>query len=169
MTHSVRTRTRHVALCLVAAAAGASAQGAGISLPTTIADSSHSLSVQPSLAGFTIGEPAAAAIKRLGTPLQVDTLGGGENVQVSYANASTGITIICVGAQGVGIILVTSRAAGALDGVHVGDTRASVVARWGPPAAGGEDSGVWLAGANVIAVSFDESGKVERLGIGAAR
>jgi hypothetical protein len=154
------------ASCLVAIASPAPAQGARILRPSTIADSSRTLQLEPAFAGFRIGEPAPGAIERLGAPLTVDTLGTGFSAPRSYANLATGINLIVTDVEGVGIILVTHREAGPLDSIRVGDLRTTVLARWGPPAAGGEAGGLWLAGDYVVAVSFDEEGRVARLGIG---
>jgi hypothetical protein len=160
---------RRVVLSLVCALAApqlVSAQGARILRPSRIADSSRVVSAQPTLAGFRIGEPTPGALARLGPTLKADTLGSDPDSPVSYTNPTTGVTLYATVADGVGIVMVTRREAGALAGVRVGDSRASVVARWGPPAAGGHVGGLWLAGDYVITLGFDDSGRVARLGIG---
>jgi len=155
-----------VTVWALSAAPTASGQRAGILRPSRVADSARTVSVQPALAGFRIGEPAAGAITRLGAPLRVDTLGSGPDAPLSFANLATGITLIVSRDEGVGIILLTSRQAGALDSIRVGDARGSVLARWGPPVAGSKAAGLWFAGAYVITVAFDGSQRVTRLGIG---
>ena len=142
------------------------AQGAAIARPSIVAKSSHSLVVDPSLAGFRLGEPAANAIARLGRPLTKEIIGEGPDAIVSYANNKTGITILLTPNEGVGIILVTNRNAGALDTIRVGDPYESIVARWGPPAAGGASEALWLAGEYIITVKCDDAGHLSRLGIG---
>ncbi len=154
------------AFSVLALQARASAQGAAIVRPSQIADSSHPLSIQPALAGFRIGQGISDALARLGKPLKVDTLGSGPDSPVSYANLATGITVVGTTAAGVGVILATSRDAGTLDSVRVGDSRASVLKRWGPPAAGSAEGGLWLDGDYVVAVSFDDGARVKRLVIG---
>ena len=151
--------------CALASPLSASAQGARILRPQSVADSARTLQVKPTLAGFRIGEPTTVALKRLGTALKVDTIGSG---MVSYTNLESGINLIATDAEGVGIILLTRREAGALDSIRIGDSRETVLARWGPAAAGGAPSGLWLAGEYIIAVKFDESGHVIQLGMGLA-
>ena len=144
----------------------AQAQGAAIVRPSVVAKSSHSLQIDPSLAGFRLGEKTAKALALLGAPLTTEKVNEGPDAIISYTNDKTGITILATKLEGVGIILVTSRDAGALDTVRVGDTHESVVARWGPPAAGDASEALWLAGKYVITVKFDDKGHVSRLGIG---
>lgn len=153
-------------VCAFAAGSLAFAQGARLLRPSRIAKSAHTLHVQPALAGFRINEPTEGAVKRLGAPLEMEKLGSGPDAPVSYTSAKTGITLIASPDEGVGIILVTSRNAGALDEIRVGDPRGKLLARWGPPAAGDKANALWLAGLYVITVTLDGSGHVVRLGIG---
>ena len=141
----------------------ATAQRAGIVRPSRVAPDSRVLSVTHQLAGLRLNESDSAARAHLGQPLTVGTVGTGSSL-VSLSNTK-GVTAI-VGSDGVGIILVTARNAGDLDGVRVGDSHAAVLERWGPPAAGGASGGLWLGQDIVITVSFDADGHVSRLGIG---
>ena len=142
------------------------AQAARIVRPTQISKASHSIEVNPTLAGFRIGEPMAEALKKIGSLTKQERLGNSPDSPVSYSNDSKGISIIGGETEGVGIILVVKREAGALDGIRVGDNQLAVKERWGPPAAGGEAGGLWLSGQYVVAVSFDKNGVVTRLGVG---
>ena len=159
-------RLTAAAFCLLPFPTRAIAQGAGILRPSKIADSSRTLSVQPELAGFHIGEATSQALPLLKGPLKVDTLGSDPSSPVAYANPATGITLYGTATEGIGIIMVTSRAAGDLDGIRVGDSLRAVTARWGPPAAGGAHGGLWLAGDYVVTISCDDGIHVTRLGIG---
>lgn len=162
---------RSLALAAVLGGAGpqvALAQGAGMLRPSQIAPGSRELEVTPALAGFRLGEPSEPAQARLGTPVTIDTLGSGPDAVVSLMNDSTGINLFVSRSQGVGVIMVTRGDAGALDGIRVGDSRAKVVARWGPPAAGGARAGLWSAGTALISAALDDRERVTRLGIGVA-
>jgi hypothetical protein len=142
------------------------AQAARIVRPTQISAASHPIEVKPTLAGFRIGEPMQEALKKLGAPVTQERFGDGPEAPASYSNDSKGISVVGSQTEGVGIIMVVTRDAGALDGIRVGDNQSTVKARWGQPAAGGDTSGLWLAGQYVVAVSFDKSGVATRLGIG---
>jgi hypothetical protein len=142
------------------------AQGVGILRPSQVAGSARTLTIKPTLAGFRLGEPEDGAVARLGGPLKVETLGSGPEAPVSYTNVAKGITLIASRADGVGIVLVTSRGAGVLDGIRVGDRKEDVVARWSVAGAGGDTDGLWLAGRYVVSVKFDRDGRVARLAIG---
>jgi hypothetical protein len=142
------------------------AQAARIVRPTRISKASHPIEVSPALAGFRIGEPMAEALKKIGSPSKQERLGDSPEAPVSYSNEATGISVIGGDTEGVGIILIVKREAGSLDGIRVGDSRSTVKARWGQPAAGNELGGLWLSGQYVVAVSFDRNGVVTRLGIG---
>ena len=158
-------------LCATAALpAPTAAQGAGILRPSVISESSHTLSVPGVLAGYTLGDSTSSAVARLGRSLKIDTISTGSDPLISYANLGKGITLIATNGGGVGIIFLTRPEAGTLDGIRVGDTRATAIARWGPAAAGGKGTGkggaLWLTDENVVAVTFDESGRISQLGIG---
>jgi hypothetical protein len=142
------------------------AQSAAIVRPSIVSKDSHELSIDPSFAGFRIGENIEKALKKIGKPLVRETLGEANDAPVSYTNKSTGIGIIAARKEGVGVIFVTNRTAGALGGIRIGDSHESVVAKWGVPASGNKRNGLWLAGKYVITITFDEKGRVSRLGIG---
>ena len=145
------------------------AQDAGISRPAVVSDSTRRLRLTPTLAGFRIGEKMADARARLGTATRVDTLRRQSDPVLSVADQSTGITIIGNRASGVAIVLLSSRDAGNLDSIRVGDERAKVLGRWGPPAASSESSALWLAGRYMVGVEFDDVDRVTRLILGFAR
>jgi hypothetical protein len=144
------------------------AQAAGMLRPNRIAPDSRELTVPTTLAGFRLGEATGPAQARLGTSITADTLGTGPSPVVSLTNRATGIVLFVSRDGGVGVIMVSEREAGDLDGIRVGDTRSTVVAKWGPPAAGGANAGLWLAGTALVSVAFDATGRVTRLGMGTA-
>jgi hypothetical protein len=146
--------------------AAARTQGAGILRPSSVSKRSHELSIDPSLAGIRIGDNLKTALKKIGKPLVRETLGNATDAPVSYTNQSTGISVIATNAEGVGVILVTARNAGELDGIRVGDLYKTVAGKWGPPASGNNRNSLWLAGRYVISVTFDGNARVSRLGIG---
>ena len=169
MQSKLRSRSLYTViagLCSVVIASPVAAQRAFIQRPSIIAPSARTVHVKPILAGFRINESTSTARRRLGAQVVTDSLGSGPDALVSLSNPTTGITVIAGPVDGVGIILVTRRDAGALDGIKVGDRRSAVIARWGPPAAGSESAGLWIAGKWVITVTFDGEGRVARLGIG---
>ena len=169
MTTLCRCRFAFAVLSALVCAPSTFAQGVGILRPSRIAESARTLTIKPTLAGFRLGESQAGAVARLGGPLKVETLGSGPEAPVSYANAAVGITLIASRADGVGIVFVTSRSGGGLDGIRVGDRKEDVLARWGVAGAGGDTDGLWLAGRYVVSVRFDSDGRVARLGIGFGR
>lgn len=122
--------------------------------------------MDPSLARIRIGDNIEKALKKIGKPLVKETLGEGTDAPISFKNKSTGINIIATHTEGVGVILITSRTAGVLDGIRIGDSYETVIAKWGVPASSNNRNGLWLAGKYVVTLTFDEKGNVSRLGIG---
>lgn len=144
------------------------AQRVAVVRPSVIAPGSHELKIPGALAGFTIGDAFTAARSHLGGPVRVDTLGGGDDPPVAFANSAKGITLVMANDGGVGAITVRTREAGVLDGIRVGDPKSAVITRWGPPAAGRGAHGLWLDGAALIAVTFGSDSTVTELTLGRA-
>ena len=69
-------------------------QGARIVKPSAISKLSHSLSVEPSLAGLRLGEKLETALDFLGKPITVEVIGKGEDPLTQYANQAKGIAIL---------------------------------------------------------------------------
>lgn len=134
--------------------------------PTVVAPTARPATVVPMFGGFRLGQPLRIARPLIGLPLHVDTLGAGTDQILSFQNSRTGMTLLATWTDGVGAILSTKREAGALDGVRVGDGRADAIARWGQPTAGSAQAALWIAGRWVISASFDQGGRITRLGIG---
>jgi hypothetical protein len=120
----------------------------------------------PALAGFNLGEEPGAARARLGPDIQVDTLGTGADVALAFTSAKRGISLVTSRADGVAIIYVTNRDAGALDSIRVGDTSDQVLARWGHPSKVDGANALWLVDEWVIVVELGEGNRVVRLGVG---
>jgi hypothetical protein len=120
----------------------------------------------PTLAGFTLYEKPAAARARLGADVTVDTLGSGPDAALSFTSRKRGISFVASKADGVAIIYVTSRDAGMLDSVRVGDSRQRVLARWGEPSAVQGSNAVWMVDEWVIVVQLGEGNEIVRLGLG---
>jgi hypothetical protein len=153
----------------IASAAPGLGQAAGIVRPSVVSDSTRQLRLRPVLAGFQVGEKLPGALARLGPPTRVDTLQSQSDPVLSIANQRTGITLIASRHDGVAVVLVSSREAGDLDSIRVGDSRAAVLARWGPPAASSTGGALWLARKYVAGVEYDDEGRVTRLVIGFGR
>lgn len=153
-------------IIVIAFAPSAVAQRAAILRPTKISKDSSELKLAPSLAGFQIGDSFDSAIARLAGPIKAEILGNGTDSPISCTNADSSISLFGGHGGVVGIIMVSTREAGALDGIRVGDSRDTVMKQWGSPAAGGDKQGLWLAGQYIISVKFDPNGYVSRLGIG---
>src|SRR3712207_2505046 len=60
----------------------------------------------PTLAGFSLYEPAQTAAARLGAPVAVDTLGSGPNAAVAYTNRERGVSLVTSRLDGVAIVYV---------------------------------------------------------------
>jgi hypothetical protein len=133
--------------------------------PSTKAARSRELTVPAAFAGFRLGQPLRIAKPLVGLPLKIDTLSSGAVPTVSLSNSKSGITLVGTWSDGVGVVLATTREAGALDGIRVGDNRDAAIARWGPPAASTGQSAIWLARQWVVSASFDDAGRIARLGI----
>ena len=142
------------------------AQGATIVRPSRVSKESRELKIAPVLAGLRIGDSIEKGIIAIGKPLTKETLGVGENAPISYKSESSGISFVATQAEGIGIIFITYRDAGELDGLRVGDSFKNVLAKWGPPASGNNHNALWLSGKYVITLAFDDSGRISRLGIG---
>ncbi len=166
---SFRLRILGAAALSIGAVGPAPAQVSGIVRPSIISDSTRPLRFAPAIGGFRVGEKMADAVARLGTPTRVDTLQHGSHPVLSVANPRTGVTIIRSGPDGVAVLLVGSRDARELDGIRVGDSSSTVRARWGPPAAQGQGSALWLAGKYVVGLEYDGVGRVTRLVVGIGR
>lgn len=98
----------------------------------------------PPVAGLRlgIGQPEIKSI--LGPPLIVLAAGDTPEAGVFLHYGPKGIVLGVAPSRGLLLIMLTSRAAGNLGGVAVGDTVQSVVERWGPPRAEGcYDAGTW--------------------------
>ena len=147
-------------------AVAAWAQGAAIVRPSEVSKESHELKIAPVLAGLRIGDSIEKGIIAIGEPLAKETLGIGENAIIIYKNESSGISFVATQSEGIGIIFVTLRDAGELDGLRVGDSFGNVLEKWGPPASGNNKNALWLSGKYVITLAFDDSGCISRLGIG---
>lgn len=167
MTMQMNIRLIFVTASIIAFTPGVlSAQGASILRPTQISQNAHELTVEPSLAGFQVGESFDTALARLAGPVRTSTLASDTDSPISVTNADASISLFGGLGGTVGIIMVSNRESGALDGIRVGDSRKSVVERWGVPAAGGDKQGLWLAREYIITVQFNPDGYVSRLGIG---
>ncbi len=166
---SFRLRILGVAALSMGVAGGAPAQVSGIVRPPSISDSTRQLRLAPSIGAFRVGEKLADGVARLGAPTRVDTLQPGSDPVVSVASPRLAVTLIGSRADGVAVLLVGSRDAGALDGIRVGDPWSAVRARWGPPAARSEGSSLWLAGKYVVGVEVDDVDRVTRLVVGIGR
>jgi hypothetical protein len=133
-----------VSLSLFFAVSSSWSQGAAIVRPSKVSKESRELKITPVLAGLRIGDSIEKGIIAIGKPLTTKTLGVGENAPISYKNESSGISFVATQAEGIGIIFVTYRNAGELDGLQVGDSFGNVLAKWGPPASGNNHNALWL-------------------------
>jgi hypothetical protein len=120
----------------------------------------------PEFAGYRIGDRMATVRARLGAPVKVDTMGRGPAAALALTNPSTGTTAVVDAYEGLAILYVTRREAGALDEVRVGDSKDAVLARWGKPTTVEGGTAMWVVGHWVIVVELKVGDVVSRLGVG---
>ena len=120
----------------------------------------------PAFGGYRIGDKLAAVRARIGTPVKVDTMGRGPASALALTNPATGTTAVVDASEGLAILYVTRREAGALDDVRVGDPKASVLARWGQPTTVDGAQAMWVVGRWVIVVELGNGDVVKKLGLG---
>jgi len=90
----------------------------------------HAGSAPPRVAGLRLHDSRARIDSVLGPPGQSASMGAGA-VKLSYP--ARGISLIYTAVDSLAVIDLRTRAAGAIGGVRVGDTRSAVVTRWGEP------------------------------------
>lgn len=120
----------------------------------------------PVFAGYRLGDKLAAVRARIGSPVKVDTMGRGPAAALALTNPATGTTAVVDASEGLAIVYVTRREAGALDEVRVGDAKASVLARWGQPTTVQGATALWVVGRWVIVVELKDGDVVKKLGLG---
>lgn len=149
----------------------AHAQAIGINPPNVVAPGAHQLTLPAVTFGFRIGESVARA--RAATPRRVklDTLAMQPSPLLAMDDTTRGIKLWLTPSDGVGVIVVSKRLAGALLGIRVGDTRLVVLRRLGTPAEERTIGGVWLAGTDrIVNVQWDPgSGQVAKIVVAHAR
>jgi hypothetical protein len=120
----------------------------------------------PAFAGYRLGDKLAAVRARIGAPVKVDTIGKGRAAALALTNPSTGTTAVVDATEGLAILYITRREAGTLDEVRVGDSKATVLARWGQPTTVEGGTAMWVVGRWVIVVELKDGDVVKRLGLG---
>lgn len=120
----------------------------------------------PAVAGLHLGAARATIDSLLGKPESVQTVNPGQQL-LGYR--TRGIALLCSDRDSLLVAYIASPEAGDIGGVRVGDSRDSVVARWGEPTGAQENLDVYQVGRWVIVVQFDPArGHVQLLGVGPA-
>ncbi len=117
----------------------------------------------PAIVGLHLGAPRAMIDSVLGKPETVKTLSPGVQV-LGYG--TRGIALAYSEADSLAVAYLGSRGAGDIGGVRVGDSMASLVARWGDPTGVDGDISLYQVGAWAIIVRADSThSRIELLGI----
>ena len=108
----------------------------------------------PTIAGIALGDTEQHMRDVLGAPTSAAPMGAG----IVYEYEASGLEIIATKADGVSIIRLRTRAAGAIDGIRVGDTVSAVQAKWGVPSDGQGRVALFTAGVWTVEVRLADNG-----------
>ena len=131
--------------------------GAFLAVPSIAADPVFPWKVgdnPPLVAGIALGDTEQHMREVLGAPTSSASMGAG----TAYEYDTAGLEIIATKADGVSIIRLRTRAAGAIDGVRVGDSVSAVQAKWGDPSDGQGRVALFTAGVWTVEVRLADNG-----------
>lgn len=111
----------------------------------------------PIVEGLKLGASRQTIDSLLGKPDRVEEIEAG-SVRLTYT--SRGIELAYSGSDGLTSIHLSLRNSGDIGGVRVGDTRASVLGRWGRPTNDQADRCLYIVGGWGILVRFDAGGSL---------
>jgi len=117
----------------------------------------------PSVAGIRLGDTRERLDEVLGPPTTTQQLGEGA-FGLSYRKR--GISVGWASGDGVAMIFLNERYAGDIDGVRIGDTQGSVIARWGDPSSAQGETAIYRAGRWGVVLKLDQDAKVVQLYLG---
>ena len=118
----------------------------------------------PLVAGLHLGNSRERLDSVMGRPTNIQHLGDGADA-LGYDSA--GVVVSYARLDGVAIIDLRRRDAGAIDSIRVGDSFQQVLARWGQPTTQEADVRMYIVGWWAIVVRVDQKqGCVQMLSIG---
>lgn len=119
----------------------------------------------PLVAGIRLGDGRVRLEAVLGKPSGIEKLG--EDVR-AFAYRKPGLEVLYAPLDGVAVIFLQTRQAGDIGGVHFGDSRKEVLARWGDPASVRGETAYYRAGDWVVILKLDNHDRINQLGLGRA-
>lgn len=115
----------------------------------------------PPLAGITLGDPRERVESLLGKAPETRAARGG----VALIYVDKGVVVMLNARREAAVVYLLTPAAGALDGVHVGDARDAVLKRWGEPTAVQGAEALYLAGEWAVIIELGEGQAVAQLSV----
>ncbi|HUO52771.1 MAG TPA: hypothetical protein VMT93_09640 [Gemmatimonadaceae bacterium] len=117
----------------------------------------------PPVAGLHLLASRAGIDSALGAPADSESLGGAWSLRFP----KKGVSVVYARLDGAAIIYLKTREAGDIGGVRLGDTRESVLARWGAPSVADGANALYQAGPWLVVLTLDGAhARVAALGLG---
>lgn len=117
----------------------------------------------PPVAGVHLGDSQEQINAVLGPPAETQKLG---EQQSAFHYPLRGLTVAWAPLDGAAIIFLETRAAGEINGVRIGDSRADVLAKWGTPSTVQNETAIYKAGSSCVVLKLDEHDSVAQLYLG---
>jgi len=118
----------------------------------------------PLVAGVALGSSRPRLNSLLGAPSDSERIGG-DSWALKFA--PKGLSVVYTPLDGAAIIYLTRRDAGDIGGVRLGDSKQTVLSRWGKPSTGEGRNLLYIAGKWVVVVTCDSADThVVQLGLG---
>lgn len=117
----------------------------------------------PAVASIHLGDDRAQLDKLLGDATDVQDLGP-DSFMMLYREQ--GLALLYSSQDGVEVVYLMSPTAGDIDGIHVGDTRDAVLAKWGEPSSVDGPEAQYRVGQWVVALQLGPEQKIVRLSLG---
>jgi hypothetical protein len=115
----------------------------------------------PVIAGITLGESRTQVEATLGKAPETKP----DNTNLALIYVDRGLVVMLNGARQAAAIFLLTAAAGDVDGIHAGDDRERVIARWGQPQLVQGAEAMYIVGNWAVVIELGAAQKVAQLSV----